>query len=223
MKKRERETCNELIEKKELEKNLAILQSRQEERTRISADLHDDLGAGLTSVRIYSELAKERISNQMPELEKISSLSNELINRMNAIIWTMDQSNDSLDNLVCYLRKIAIEYFEDTKINCIINTPENIPTLEVSGERRRNIYLILNELLANVLKHSAASEVKIDLEFDTELTLVVSDNGNGFTKSLNGKQGNGIKNIRKRLEMLGGKMEIDGNGGTRVETLIPLF
>ena len=129
MKKRNTENCNAIIAKKELEKNLAILQSKQEERTRISADLHDDLGAGLTSIRLYSELAKERGLQNSPEITKISSLSNQLINRMNAIIWTMDQTNDSLVNLLCYLRKTVIEYLENTGIDLNINNPGEVPNL----------------------------------------------------------------------------------------------
>src|SRR4051794_33423957 len=80
LKRRTTDSCNQLIEKKELEKKLGILEAKQEERSRISADLHDDLGAGLTSIRLYSELAIERPgSGSMPEVTRISELSNELI------------------------------------------------------------------------------------------------------------------------------------------------
>lgn len=75
-------------EKKEFEKQLAIIQAQQEERNRISADMHDELGGGMTAIRLMSELAKQRIQDvNIPEIEKISSSANDLLGKMNAIIW----------------------------------------------------------------------------------------------------------------------------------------
>ena len=70
--------------------------------------MHDDLGAGVTAIRLFSELAKRRLGNEtIPEIEKISSSANELLNNMNAIIWTMSSSNDSFGNMVAYIRSYA--------------------------------------------------------------------------------------------------------------------
>ena len=69
----------------------------------------------------------------VPEIEKISSSANELLTKMNAIIWSMSSSNDSLGNMVAYIRSYSLEYFENTGVNCIINLPEELPNLVVAG------------------------------------------------------------------------------------------
>lgn len=224
LKKREKETCDQLLEKKELEKKIGIMQAKQEERARISADLHDDLGSGLTSIRLYSELAIERpVSGQMPEVRRIAILSNELINNMNTIIWTMDVANDSLPNLVSYLRKISTDFFEATRIEFEINTATEIPELEVRGEARRNIYLVVKEFLSNILKHSSATNVQMNIVYTTALLITIKDNGSGMANNRPSHSGNGIRNIQKRMEMLNGKLLIDDSGsGTLVSIEIPL-
>jgi signal transduction histidine kinase len=223
MRKRERADCNQLLEKKELEKKIGILQAKQEERSRISADLHDDLGAGLTSIRLYSELAVERPgSGSMPEVHKISSLAHDLINSMNAIIWTMEVANDSLSNLMLYLKKVAHDYFDGTNINLQVNATENAPELEVSGEKRRNIYLVVKEILANIVKHSRATEVTMNVFYSTQLIIMIKDNGSGFSEQQNKRQGHGLKNMQRRIQELNGKFEISHADGTKVEIEIPL-
>lgn len=59
---------------------------------------------------------------------------------MNAIIWSMNSGNDTLDNLVSYIRSYALEYFDQTPIECKVNTPATIPDLEITGDKRRNIF-----------------------------------------------------------------------------------
>ena len=83
---------------------------------------------------------------------------------MNAIIWTMSSSNDSLDNMVAYIRSYALEYFENTGINCHTTCGRRSAEIPVSGEIRRNIYLVVKEALNNILKHAKATEVNITLK-----------------------------------------------------------
>ena len=192
------------------------MQSKQDERNRISAEMHDDLGAGITTIRLYSELAKKRMGNKvMPEIEKISSSANELINNMNTIIWTMSSSNDSLHNMIAYLRNYALEYFEDTGINCLITVEENIPDIIVIGERRRNVFLVIKEILNNIIKHAQATEVKITLKIENGyLALEIHDNGIGINLDNLRKFRNGLINIKKRMEEMQIEFTIANNHGT---------
>ena len=110
---------------KEYEKELAVLKAQQEERERISADMHDELGSGMTAIRLMSEIARNKMKENTPvEIEKISNSADDVLNKMNAIIWSMNSENDSLDNLISYIRSYALEYFENTPIDCKVNTPE---------------------------------------------------------------------------------------------------
>ena len=87
-----------------------------------------------------------------PEIQKISNSASELLNKMNTIIWTMISSNDSVESLVTYIRIYALEFFENTSIVCHFNMPDPIPVKEITGEKRRNIFLCVKEALNNSLK-----------------------------------------------------------------------
>ncbi|MCW3089627.1 MAG: putative signal transduction histidine kinase [Ferruginibacter sp.] len=215
---KEQESLKREAEKQSYETKLAVLNAQQNERNRISADMHDDLGAGVTAIRLYSELAKKRIGKEViPEIEKISSSANELLNNMNAIIWTMSSSNDSLDNMVAYIRGYALEYFENTGINCHIYLEENLPKIAVSGEIRRNIYLVVKEALNNILKHSGATDVSITLKRESGgLTLYIQDNGKGIDFENLRRFGNGLINMKKRMEATRMYYNIENNNGTLI-------
>lgn len=198
-------------EKKEFETQIKVIKAQQEERNRISTDMHDDLGAGMTSIRLYSELAKNKLTDTpIPEIEKISSAANELLTKMNAIIWSMSNSNDSLSNMIAYIRSYALEYFEDTGVNCKIDIAENLPNIQVIGEIRRNVFLVVKEALNNILKHSKATEVSITLvRVDDSLTLYIQDNGAGIDMEKLRQFGNGLKNMKKRMADIGGDFTIE--------------
>lgn len=205
-------------EKKEFETQLAVITAQQEERNRISADMHDDLGAGMTTISLYSELAKSKLANNpIPEIEKISSSANELLNKMNAIIWSMSNSNDTLGNMIAYIRSYALEYFEDTGVICKIEIPENLPNIEVVGTIRRNVFLVVKEALNNILKHANATEVSITLKrVEDGLTLYIQDNGRGINMDELRQFGNGLKNMKKRMADIGVEFTIGNNNGTLI-------
>jgi signal transduction histidine kinase len=214
----QREALKLEAEKKEFEAKLAVIKAQQEERNRISADMHDDLGSGMTAIRLYSELAKKKIdAAQVPEIDKISSFSNELLNKMNAIIWTMSSSNDTLGNLIAYIRSYALEYFEGSGIDCHVTMPESVAQVEVPGEKRRNIFLTVKETLNNVMKHAKATRVQLAFELiPGGLIIEVHDNGVGIDKDKLRQFGNGLKNMKKRMEGSGCQFSIENREGTLV-------
>ncbi|MEP7108406.1 MAG: sensor histidine kinase [Ferruginibacter sp.] len=215
---KEQESLKLEAERLSYETRLAVLNAQQKERNRISADMHDDLGAGVTAIRLYSELAKKRIGKDViPEIEKISSSANELLNNMNAIIWTMSSSNDSLDNMVAYIRGYALEYFENTGIRCHIHLEEDLPNIAVSGEIRRNVYMVVKEALNNILKHSRATDVSITLKREKDgLSLYIHDNGTGIDFDKLRRFGNGLINMKKRMEESQILFKIENNKGTLI-------
>ncbi|MBK5270546.1 MAG: hypothetical protein JJE22_05990, partial [Bacteroidia bacterium] len=155
---------------KEYEKELAVYKAQQQERQRISEDMHDELGSGMTAIRLLSEIARNKMKENTPvEIEKISNSANEVLNKMNAIIWSMNSGNDTLDNLVSYVRSYSLEYFDNTPIECKVNSPHHIPDKELTGDKRRNIFLCVKETLNNAWKHSGASEILIDIEINHRL------------------------------------------------------
>ncbi len=218
LKIQEQEAMKLEAEKQSFENQLAIYKVQQEERNRISADMHDDLGAGMTSIRLFSELAKSKSGeNILPEIEKISSSADELINNMNAIIWSMSSHNDSLGNMVAYIRSYCIDYFENTSVTPHIIIPEKIPALVVNGSIRRNVFLVVKEALQNVVKHAGASQVHIILSKEPDgFSLVIHDNGKGIDLNNIRQFANGLKNMKKRMNDVDIEFAIENDNGTRI-------
>lgn len=221
---KEREMLKAKTKMQEYEKELAVLKAQQHERERISADMHDELGAGMTAIRLMSEIAKNKMKENTPtEIEKISRSANDVLNKMNAIIWSMNSGNDSVDNLVSYIRAYAQEYFDNTPVHCQFNTPENVPQLQISGDKRRNLFLAVKETLNNTLKHSGATQVVIDFDINEKrIELTIADNGKGIDMENIREFGNGLKNIARRMESMGGRFSIHNNKGTTSVFHLPL-
>jgi len=214
---KEREELKRENERKEFEKQMAMMAVRQEERDRISADMHDDLGSGVTAIRLMSEIVKSKMKpGQYPEVDKISQSANELLGKMNTIIWAMKSSNDTVESLVAYLRAYATEFFDSTPVACAIQV-QDITDHEISGEKRRNIFLCFKETLNNVLKHAKADRVDITIstEYD-RLCIGIQDNGIGINLKNTRRFGNGLNNIKKRVQNNQGELEIRSNEGTLV-------
>jgi two-component system, NarL family, sensor histidine kinase DesK len=201
-------------ERKEIEKQIAVMEAKNDERKRISADMHDELGSGVTAIRLMSEIVKTKMKEKgLPEINRISSSANDLLDKMNSIIWTMNSSNDSAESLITYIRAYAAEFFENTLIDCRVNMPGQIPVIEISGEKRRNIFLSVKEALNNVLKHSHASAVTINITINQILVIEIGDNGNGIHPEKIRKFGNGINNMKKRMGTIGGNLTLQNHNG----------
>ena len=156
------------------------------------------------------------------EIEKISHSADDVLNKMNAIIWSMNSGNDTLDNLVSYIRSYALEYIDGTQVECRLKVPENIPATELTGDKRRNIFLSLKETLNNTLKHAGASLVEIEIRTDEQLFIRISDNGKGIDLEKLRQFGNGLKNIARRMESIGGTYHIENKNGTVTTLVLPL-
>ena len=203
----------ELERKKELEK----------ERTRIATDMHDDLGAGLSTIRFLSEKVKRNTFSDVTkaDAEKIVVNSNELVQKMNEIIWAMNEKNDTLEDLLFYTRSYAAEYCEENNLVCETNLPETVPPVFVSGEIRRNVFLTVKESLHNIVKHANAKKVLLDFTINTGLSVTIKDDGKGLAE--NGKDsGNGLRNMQKRIETVNGIFEVINANGVMVKMNIPL-
>ena len=177
----------------------------------------------MTTIRLMSEIAKSKLKDNIPvEIEKISSSANDLLNKMNAIIWSMNSSNDTVDNLISYIRSYTTEYLDGTPILCKIQTPEIIPHIEISGDKRRNIFLCLKETLNNALKHSQATQMTIQFEITDSLLIRIRDNGVGIDPDKITTFRNGLKNIERRMHSIGGTFSLHAENGTETKLELPL-
>jgi signal transduction histidine kinase len=196
-------------------------------RVQIAADLHDDVGSRLTKVAMVTEIVERQTPDDdkvKPQIQKIATTTREVIQAMDEIVWTINPKNDTLDNLTNYIFQYAQEYFQNTAVRCRLDLPARVPDMPLSTEERHNLFMAFKEALNNVLKHAGATEVRIGLSLrGDKLVLSVVDNGCGFTP--NGHDsGNGLINMRNRLEQIGGVMTFESapGNGTKVEMEAPL-
>jgi signal transduction histidine kinase len=183
------------------------------ERERLARDLHDELGAGLARLA--------HLNHHLPELnpEPVSKQVQQALRAAQQVIWAVNPANDTLENLVMFLFSQASDLFAETGIRCLTTAPTLFPDLHVEPEVRKNLLLATNEALANALKHSQATEVSLAVQYtDSNLEITVEDNGSGLPGDPTRRFGNGLKNMRKRMQAIDGHFEIvpGTTGGTRV-------
>ena len=199
----------------------------EKERARIARDLHDDLGATLTQIRFLSAL--ESRDSQVPEgtrerMGQISEKSHEMVASLDEIVWAVNPVNDSMPHLANYLCHFAGEFFRPTPIRCRLDVDDSLPQASFTSEVRHNLYLAVREAMNNVSKHSQATEAWLRIQFrHSELRIIVEDNGCGFTLTA-ASSGEGLVNMRQRLEKIGGHFEIrtQPGGGTICEFRLPI-
>ncbi len=198
------------------------------ERQRIARDIHDDLGAGLTQIILLSDNLNAA-SSQSPTGEKmiheIANRARSLTRSMDEVVWAINPRNDSLESLMTYLNKFAQDFLVRAGLHCRWDVPIELPNLQLSAETRHNLYLASKEALNNIVKHANASEVWIRLEFGQHnFCLTVEDNGHGLKTDSKPKNGNGLYNIRQRLEEIHGHYEITSvaGKGTCVKFTVPI-
>ncbi|MBK9726861.1 MAG: hypothetical protein IPO86_01955 [Saprospiraceae bacterium] len=204
------------LEKKDLllkQQNLIIenQQAIEKERNRIASEMHDDLGSGLTTIKYLSERALKQAKDPEEEkqVKRISEHSSQLVRNMSEIIWAMNTRYDTLENLLAYIRRYASEYLEEHVIALDWQQEIMAEGLKLSGEKRRNVFLVCKEALHNITKHAQADKVIISAKFQENLLQIsIADNGIGFEFESKKELGNGLFNMQKRMEQVQGSLNI---------------
>ena len=203
---------------RQLEHRIAVLEQEralERERARIAQDIHDELGANLTSIGWFADRGKKHQAEPAAvsaELEKIAMTARECLTAMDAIVWALNPRNDSLENFANYISHFANEFFRPTTIRCRLDIPPQLPEQVMSTEARHHLFLAVKEALNNIARHARASEVWIRLDCsDGRLALSVEDNGRGM-KTTSAEPGqDGLANIRRRLEALDGTLIVESD------------
>lgn len=188
----------------------------EKERLRISKDMHDEVGASLTRISILSELARKQGGE--PEkteqvIGQISEIAGNVVDEMSEIIWAMNPRNDTLDGFAAYSRRYASSYLETAGIGINFHFTDPMPPLHMNAEIRRNLFLVIKEALHNVVKHAKANQVKLSIILDNkQLSITLIDDGLGMDHTHH-SGGNGLINMKKRLDDIGGSFEIESHPG----------
>lgn len=206
---KKQEAKNQQIKLLEQENEFVAVKSSLEgqlnERVRISKEIHDDLGSSLTSISLLTEVLKTKIDGvNIPEVAKISATSARMVDSMNEIVWALNVHNDTLDSLVAFIRKYARDFLQDTSIKLVFEEDVN-QDFTLQGNVRRSIYLVVKEAINNIVKHADAQQVNLNIQADNnKLTIVIEDDGKGINEAKKSAFGNGLRNMKQRIEDIGG-------------------
>jgi len=203
---------NQLLQK-ELEKQRLV----EEERERISHDMHDDLGAGISALKLQAEFLKLKIKDPelQDDLNELLKTSGEMSISMREMLWSLNAQHDTLGGFTEYAKLYAQNFLKRTPILLDIKTKDIVKETVITTEQRRNLFLCLKEALNNAYKHSRADRLHLSFSQDEqEFTMEVSDNGIGIA-SLS-SEGNGLSNMKRRMQDQNGHFEITAGNGTRL-------
>jgi signal transduction histidine kinase/ligand-binding sensor domain-containing protein len=195
-------------------------------RNRISADLHDEIGASLSSIGIISGLLKQNLVTDKKNIgfaEIIAEEAKKTGNAIDYIIWNINPKFDSLESLFAKINKEAAELIEAQNMQYEFES-NSLENKNLSLENKRNLYLILKELINNSLKHSKAHKISLHCTVKSQqLHVIFADNGCGFDKQQPSSR-NGIVNINSRIKTMKGTCKIISKKdiGTTYQIKIPL-
>jgi signal transduction histidine kinase len=220
------------ISTQRLQRQVATLRQQEaleRERARIARDLHDQLGANLTQVALLGEMAetdKDLPDEVEAHARQISQTARETTHALDEIVWTVNPSNDTLDGLINYVCKYAQEYLALAGLKYRLDVPSQLPATPISPELRHNLFLVAKESINNIVKHAGATSAWLRLQLEVDgFLLEIEDDGKGLGPNAENKGRSGLKNMRKRMEDIGGRFEIgprDGSG-TRIRLVAKLL
>lgn len=199
----------------------------ESQRNKITADLHDDLGATLSSLQINSLIASKLMDNKPDEAKKILNQieyqSQKISENMGDIIWSLKPGKDELMTLTTRMKNFANEILGNTNINYTFDLDESIDTEIMDFTARKNIVLITKEALNNCAKYSNAKNILIKIiKKESHFLLEISDDGIGFDVSA--KKGNGIGNMQKRAAEINAEFSLKSEiGKTQLLLNIPII
>ncbi len=203
-------------------------------RSRIAADLHDDIGSGLTRIALLTEMIhRQSVSGEkVPDeqftipsfTEKIGTISRELIDAMGDVVWSVDPKNNSMEKLLHRVQTFATEVCEAKDIALVFHAENGIEKIKVASDSIRAILLVAKEALTNAVRHSNAKTVTVSLKrSNNHLAIEIKDDGGGFALNELSRT-NGLTNMRNRIEKNGGIFTIEAvkGKGTVIFAVIPL-
>jgi signal transduction histidine kinase len=191
-------------------------------RNKIASDLHDDIGSTLSSISIFTLMAREGSKEVTPMLDQIGEYSRNMLESMADIVWTIHTDNDNFEKIILRMRSFAFELLGAKNIDFEFNADESLSTLKLPMELRKNLYLIFKEATNNIVKYSHADSAIFSLTRSKNiLTLLIRDNGKGFDITQE-TVGNGLKNMKNRAMEMGATflIESEPGRGTTIQLLI---
>ena len=184
-------------------------------KTKLAADLHDNIGSGLTEISILSELAEKRLNGKYEkhheELKRISEKARQLVDSMSDIVWVVNPKKDSLYDLIARLKDSYSDFLDSIGIRLKTSNLEKLEDIKLPMDFKQNLYLIFKEGINNSIKHSNCKNIFLETSIQNDkIEIKLQDDGTGFD-IMSESTGNGIFNMRNRAELIGGKIKWEKN------------
>jgi len=190
-------------------------------RKNIATDLHDDLGSTLNSVKVFTNLAISGVK-QEESLQQVKDNLTEATMSLRDMIWVLDDSLDTVDELITRLKQFAIPVAGASNIEAIIKADSEVNNRKLIKEEKRNLFLICKEAINNSIKYSGATQIHVTIAASgKKIQIVVADNGKGFNVD-EVKKGYGLKNMQYRAGQIKYKVTLTSSlvNGTHI-TILP--
>ncbi len=201
----------------------------QQERARIARDIHDDIGARMTQLVLHGEVAQGGLhdgSETQLHLVQICEEARGLLSTMDEILWAVNPKRDTLRDFAAYVCNYAQEFLKPTQIQCRFELDPEMSAADFNLPLRRSLLMAIKETLNNAVKHSAATELRLQIRWQGQrLVVVVQDNGRGFDPAIVKSERNGMTSMAQRMTELGGSCLVTSQPGKgcRIEFSIPLM
>jgi signal transduction histidine kinase len=200
-----------------LEREIAV----ERERRRIAADLHDDIGSTLSSINIYTGMAKKAVNKDF-YFDSISQNVNLVIDKLDDLVWSINPRYDTLGDIANRLMAYAGPIAMARNICIEAEMAGPVKAIKPPQETKHHLYLMIKELINNAIKHSRCRNIHLCFAAGPHgLVVTVRDDGSGFPAREMDKGRSGLANITQRMNELKGEMVIGSVEGTEVVLTIP--
>ncbi|OOQ62215.1 sensor histidine kinase [Mucilaginibacter pedocola] len=211
------------LQRQDFEREMAL----QAERQRISTEVHDDLGASISGIKLQTELLTHKAADKDVQLEiaAIYEAITDISTQVRLIIWSLDMENDDVSSLIIFIRNQAKKLFAHKNIRLEEQITDESSGLVLRGELRRQVFLFVKEAFNNIIKHANADEVNLQISvIKRTFTITIRDNGQGFEVAAARSAANtGLRNMRSRAAGLKATFKISSDSkGTTIVLKVPL-
>lgn len=191
-------------------------------RTKISSDLHDDVGSMLTGLAMQTEMLEMQATDEKEKnkLHKITDTSRKTISHMRDLVWSIDSRKDTLGNLVDRMHELAEEQLQPAGVSYHIDVDDTNLQKKINFNCRRNLYLIYKEAINNIIKHSDAKHVVVKFNSNKgNCQFNIKDDG--CVKEKKHITGQGLANIQMRAESINADLKFELEDGFGICISIP--
>ena len=216
-----------------VDQNIQLEVQRQSElnqqREMISADLHDDLGASLSSIHLNASMVQKTlhydIVNADSALKNVVRDLKLVIENMGDIIWAINPDKKAHKSISGQLKDFYFDLMDGYGIQCNYHIDQALEAQITNIDARKNLLLIAKEAINNILKHAEATRIDVFFNEQNKMVLLeIQDNGIGMKETEKTFSGNGLQNMKNRTEKINGEFKIKSElgVGTTISCLVPL-